>query len=170
MSVTYEWLVETVDEHGDIVDVDHREVCPALSTLKQGQCLALVCEEYRGSRHSKGWAYVTYDALPESCLDAYGAPMRRVPARYRREFDRAQHKANLRFSEITLSDGETSLLVHVYSDGSWSPVRCRRNKAYQWIRKGYFGDLSGEPEFVRRCFEFITEAGRRNYTPEGGAR
>lgn len=73
-------------------------------------------------------------------------------------------KAPRTFSEITLFDGERSILVHVWSDGRWSLPPGQpgwsghpphRQTAERWIRNGYHGDLSEEPEFVRSTFAAI---------------
>lgn len=73
-------------------------------------------------------------------------------------------KASRTFSEITLFDGERSILVHVWSDGGWDVPTAQsrwgsepphRQIAERWIRFGYHGDLSEEPEFVRSTFAAI---------------
>ena len=73
-------------------------------------------------------------------------------------------KPSLTFSEITLSDGERSILVHVWSDGSWDLPTAQskwgskpphRQTAKRWIRNGCHGDLSEEPEFVHSTFAAI---------------
>ena len=93
---------------------------------------------------------------------------------YRREYMRAQ-RAKIReelkltatmprFSEITLSNGERSIDIHVFESGRWSIARTQRGygdkrpqkqTARAWIRKGLHGDLSEEPEFVRSTFAAI---------------
>lgn len=68
------------------------------------------------------------------------------------------------FSEITLSDGDRSILIHVWSDGSWNVLSHQpywgskpphRQTAKRWIRNGYHGDISEEPEFVHSTFAAI---------------
>ena len=87
--VTYEWLAETLDEHGDAIDVDHasnRADLPASGPL---QSIALVCGEWRGGvvKHSR--AYVRDDgSLMEwftECGNADDKRTRKVPKRFHDE-------------------------------------------------------------------------------------
>lgn len=93
---------------------------------------------------------------------------------YHREYTR-KHRAARReeekrmevpmvFSEITLSDGDRSILIHVRADGSWNVPSYQprwgskppnRQTAKRWIRNGYHGDISEEPEFVQSTFAAI---------------
>jgi hypothetical protein len=82
----------------------------------------------------------------------------------RREEQRKRTGVPGTFSEITLSDGDRSILVHVWSDGRWNLSTTQpywgskpphRQTAERWIRNGYHGELHEEPEFVRTVFTAI---------------
>ncbi len=92
MTIGYDWIVETVDEHGDIVDADvSTKLVDALFAMRfplpENQHYELGLVRDRGS-FSKGlvdrqWAYVENGVLP-SVFDE-GA---KVPKKYLSEFAR----------------------------------------------------------------------------------
>jgi hypothetical protein len=98
---TIEWLVETVDQHGDIVEVAHaNSYAKALSymavPLEDGLHyeFGLVRDRYdRDGYLDRTWAYAGVGRrLPERFSDAYGLPCTKVPAKYQREIDREESK------------------------------------------------------------------------------
>lgn len=61
------------------------------------------------------------------------------------------------FYEVTLSDGETCIDVHVWGDGSWgvaasSAKQHSRAKALGFIRRGFYSDPE-LPDFVKAVFD-----------------
>lgn len=61
-----------------------------------------------------------------------------------------KRNTDARFSQVSLFDGEETILVHFWTDGSWEPVSGQsRDRARRWIQRGYHGDLSDEPQFAR---------------------
>lgn len=69
------------------------------------------------------------------------------------------------FSEITLSNGDRSIIVHVWSNGTvrippqpvshWPSGAVSRATVRRWIRLGRYGDISEEPPFVAQVFNRI---------------
>lgn len=96
--ILYEWVIEAVDEHGDIQDVDHAdtfaEALRAAATMKHAHGMeveiALVRERWDGPKDSENlenrqWAYLGQgDVLPAK-FDGGAA----VPPRFRTEVERA---------------------------------------------------------------------------------
>lgn len=88
MSVVYEWIVEGIDEHGDIQEVDHFESLEmALSAASDtGYIVARVCL-VRDSGHrlqDRVWAYVDGRNVPETFSDSGGADTGiKVPKKFR---------------------------------------------------------------------------------------
>ena len=68
-TVTYEWDIETVDEHGDIQDHHHSDVCFDLIKypLKESERLVLVRDlgNDEDGLQDRQWAYVDHTGLPE---------------------------------------------------------------------------------------------------------
>jgi hypothetical protein len=89
--------METVDEHGDIVDSDFAdtlaELLAAWGALGPGRELVLVVDIWSDEcdLRDRGWAYVEGGKLPAWCLDASdgeggpGRRVRKVPQRFHRE-------------------------------------------------------------------------------------
>lgn len=70
-------------------------------------------------------------------------------------------------ANVTLAHKGRKILVSVFPDGEWSiarnqtgygPTLPQKQTARAWIRNGYHGDLSEEPEFVRTTFAAIKTA------------
>lgn len=90
----YEWVVDEVDEHGDVVDVNgHDTAASALAAAKQPAVAPAVRLEVGLARNvynvdgdllDRQWAYLEAGALPTE-FDG-GA---KVPARFRQELERA---------------------------------------------------------------------------------
>ena len=89
MPVTYEWDIETIDDHGDIVDHNHcnnaRDMIRWYKDNPANQDMVLV----RDNEYGRSWAYVKGRKLPESFLDANLVPVGKVPMNYQREFIKA---------------------------------------------------------------------------------
>jgi len=92
-STVYEWVIEDIDEHGDIVDVDHRdtraEAEASIKGLPGRHDIGLtrdVFDEVDGLV-DRSWAYIQADGtLPEYFTDSGGGETRhKVPTRYRKE-------------------------------------------------------------------------------------
>lgn len=91
--VSYEWIVETFDSHGDILDVEHfetreqaeRAVNPASPTCTR---LGLVRDVFDNFDYllEREWAYLRDDGtLPTHFADSSDNPTStKVPARFRR--------------------------------------------------------------------------------------
>lgn len=101
--VSYEWDIETVDEHGDIIDHDHRDkvsdfffdrVKKAMSG--KGCELVLVRDEWDecDSLVDRSWAYVTDSKLPECFTYANDRRGAKVPKAKRNEFERMLKQGN----------------------------------------------------------------------------
>jgi hypothetical protein len=102
MAVSYEWIVEQVDEHGDIVDTDaHTKAADALAAADRweaqqppGHSIAIGLTRNTGDADSgltgRSWAYITDGKLAERFTqgDADGI----VPKRYHDELARAWPK------------------------------------------------------------------------------
>lgn len=95
MPTIYEWDIETVDEHGDIVDHDHsyklKGKCKP-SELNSKYRLVLVrdvCDQ-AGSVEDRTWGYVNLDTmtLPEYTSDAYDRESYKVPKKFHEELKR----------------------------------------------------------------------------------
>lgn len=93
MTTTYEWCVETKDEHGDIVDSDFRDKLAELTMPKENQDLVLI--RYTGNEiegeTDRQWAYVKegklpdYFGLPTGHGEEYAETECRVPKRFKEE-------------------------------------------------------------------------------------
>jgi len=91
----YEWDLEQMDEHGDIIDHSFQDKCPT-EPLPEDNSVALVlvkseAEGYPDDEASyhmdhRTWAYVTVDGrLPETFDDGS-----KVPVRFHKEFNKAR--------------------------------------------------------------------------------
>jgi hypothetical protein len=88
MPTFYEWVVEHVDEHGDIVDVFHGDklaaVLPWVGAAPSGfrADIGLVRDQLdRNDNLDRSWAYVDEDGLAEEFDNG-----RRVPKRFLAEW------------------------------------------------------------------------------------
>lgn len=95
MSVKYEWDVETVDDHGDVLDHDHDASLSALlhrhHDIGNGEQLALVRDvgdDIEGLL-DRTWAYVEEGELDEFFCTASGTPDYKTPKRFHAELARA---------------------------------------------------------------------------------
>lgn len=88
MSVKYEWDVETVDDHGDVLDHDHDASLSALlhrhHDIGNGEQLALVRDVWRddGELIDRSWAYAENGKLPDTFS---GGETAKVPKRFHDE-------------------------------------------------------------------------------------
>ena len=58
---TYEWLAETLDGQGDVIDVHHADTRAELPASGPLVSIALVCGDWRGGVVKRSWAYVLDD-------------------------------------------------------------------------------------------------------------
>lgn len=92
--IEYEWCVETVDEYGDVVDLDFsaNPLAPLRAYLESPEpglkhelCIVRVDWRARGKR---SWAYVNLLSdriactIPEYFTDAHGREVAKVPHRF----------------------------------------------------------------------------------------
>jgi len=88
----YEWDIETVDEHGDILDHDHSATCPA-HELAHNERLVLVRDVIGPEGvDDRTWAYVTGGKLPTFFSDAWQTHTREVPKKFHNELKKALEK------------------------------------------------------------------------------
>lgn len=86
IEISYEWDVETVDEHGDIIDHQHSDTLEDLLPLEENQELVLVRDRYVGhDLVSRQWAYVSDGELPEYFSYSDGNHGTKVPQKFHRE-------------------------------------------------------------------------------------
>ena len=93
MSIVYEWCVEVVDQHGDIVDnYFAASLAQAIEWAADGDgeyeyqiCLVRTEDTFNGDM---AWAYLTDGRLPEYFADAFGHDTTKVPQRFHRETER----------------------------------------------------------------------------------
>jgi hypothetical protein len=94
---TYEWDIELVDEHGDILAHHHSDKCPGIPADDyddEGLVPALVLVRDRwdeGGLTERWWAYVEDGKLPERFADAYGNEGPSVPKRFHAELQQSQN-------------------------------------------------------------------------------
>lgn len=79
---SYEWVLETLDTHGEITDVDHSNR-PQLAQAFMD--VGLVVDRGNGER---AWAYSHGTKLPDVMVDAYDVVVCKVPKRYRDQWAR----------------------------------------------------------------------------------
>jgi|TARA_R110000824_G_C14664366_1_gene618227 hypothetical protein len=85
MAVIYEWVIETIDEHGDIQDVDHADSFPSDVTPVEPWVSVDVALRREDDDSLWSYAYVENGKLPE--FFEHG---QRVPKRFHREIEREQ--------------------------------------------------------------------------------
>lgn len=80
-------------------------------------------------------------------------------------------KTEPRFSEVTLSNGDRTIVIHVWTDDRitiaddksnghhWGSKGPSKQTVIRWIKMQLHGDLSQEPEFVRRRLEEVRMKG-----------
>jgi hypothetical protein len=96
MKVTYEWCIETYDEHEDIVDHHHSDVLNySVSDLfrADGYKTRLVLIRDEGDEDvgvvNRYWAYVENGELPEYFTEEWGVPINvKVPQRFHKELEK----------------------------------------------------------------------------------
>jgi hypothetical protein len=94
-NTTYEWDIESVDEHGDIQGHHFFDKCPGIPADDYDDdgltpALVLVRDTWdEGGLTDRYWAYVADGKLPEYFLDAYNNEGPRVPKRFHAELRRA---------------------------------------------------------------------------------
>jgi hypothetical protein len=99
MATHYDWVIELIDRTNpadpSIVEVNHADTyAEALQYVGEpaGDFDVGLVRDWdcnRTGAHSRAWAYVTADGLPEWLTDADGVKVARVPARFRAQFDKA---------------------------------------------------------------------------------
>lgn len=98
MSIYYEWDIETVDEHGDVVDHHHADKLAELPVLEERELLVLVWNEGNESDGvlERLWAYVTTGGdLPIVFSDGRGKRTTiKVPRRFHIELVRERAKTS----------------------------------------------------------------------------
>jgi len=96
MMISYEWLVEEIDEHGDIQDVRHHEsAIDMLADVAREQAsghivnYGLVRDAFdkTGFNYGRSWAYVKNRELSSMTFDAAGIEIASVPKRLISEFN-----------------------------------------------------------------------------------
>jgi len=92
MATVYEWVVETVDSDGDIIDSNFNE---KLSELDPDDLSHLALVRNQGNEPEgltdRLWAYVTNGILPEVFSDSSGTPTTyKVPKRFVKELEHFQ--------------------------------------------------------------------------------
>ena len=92
--ISYEWDYETVDEHGDITEHNHRDKFKDFSPDDKTNQLVLVRDEVDefGSVEDRSWAYVSNNKLPDYFKDANDRATSRVPLKFHKEFERYLNK------------------------------------------------------------------------------
>lgn len=88
MTVRYEWDVETVDEHDDIIDhFFQKDYAGVLEELAKDDCPGLIKRAVlvRDDDKGRSWAYLEDGELPEYFENAYGEEAAKVPAKFIRE-------------------------------------------------------------------------------------
>lgn len=95
MSVSYEWVLEELDDHGDIQSVDHysglKDLLHAAEHLRKGghkwRC-GLVRDRFDTSGYlNRSWAYVENGRLPTHLTFSDDGVDIAVPKRYSKEFE-----------------------------------------------------------------------------------
>lgn len=88
--IVYEWDLETVDEHGDVIDHEHFDRLADAPPF-EGRKLVLVMDDDDG----RAWSYVEEGKLSEWFLDASERHIRKVPQRFHAELERFNRKNSL---------------------------------------------------------------------------
>jgi hypothetical protein len=96
MAVQYEWIVEQLDEHGDIYDTSAFDTARAAlqymrrNRLEDGGAYHYgLCRDSPYPRSSRSWAYVENGELPACFTDACDSEECAVPKRFRAELAQA---------------------------------------------------------------------------------
>lgn len=85
MKATYEWDIETTDEHGDIIDHNHVDELKEYTERELGELKSGNLVLVRDDDYSRGWAYVEKGKLPEYITDACGCNIVKVPQKFHNE-------------------------------------------------------------------------------------
>jgi hypothetical protein len=100
--VRFEWVIETLDEHGDIEDVNHSDTFPGFP--EDGLNIGLVRDVYEWPENdperkcdpdlaSRSWAYIVDGKLPESFEYAGGGHAAKVPVKFHDEVAKARSQS-----------------------------------------------------------------------------
>lgn len=86
----YEWDYETVDEHGDVIDHNHRSRLWQFNDADKTDWLVLVRDEgdEANGLENRSWAYVKEGILPKYFQDADNHNTAKVPKRFHEELRR----------------------------------------------------------------------------------
>jgi hypothetical protein len=98
MSVSYEWIVEVIDDHGDIDDVRHHDsaidmLADVASEHASGRTVnyGIVRDAFSGMGIGcRSWAYVKDGKLPSMTVDAGEIEIASVPKRLIKELEVAK--------------------------------------------------------------------------------
>jgi hypothetical protein len=88
-SIIYEWCYETVDENGDIIDLDFADNLMDFSYNQITDTLCLIRREGDDieGEQDRVYAYVKDGKLPDKFSDVYGHEINiNVPKKYQKEF------------------------------------------------------------------------------------
>ena len=87
--IVYEWCLETLDDGGDIVDMDFRDNLIELKVEGDTRlCLVRRVGDYFEGEDDRCWAYVTDEVLPTFFSDEANRQIAiRVPLRFHKEFN-----------------------------------------------------------------------------------
>ena len=89
MAVDYEWCVEIVDCHGDIVTSYHSDTLTQAIDWAEDDGTCSICLVRTADNGDRAWAYLTDDGrLPAYFADSSGHDTTKVPQRFHRETER----------------------------------------------------------------------------------
>lgn len=95
MTVYYEWDVEEVDEHDDIIDHHHTDSYAKAKAINETPSdegitsrIVLVRDDDNTRTGCRAWAYMEGSELPEYFEDANGVEVAKVPKRFHDEVAR----------------------------------------------------------------------------------
>lgn len=97
MAAEFEWVIETMDgpdDDADIVAVNHETTYADAKSFAMGiehVRIGLVrdAENKRYGGYDRSWAYIDEEGLPERFSDANGNDTVKVPAKYRKQYERS---------------------------------------------------------------------------------
>ena len=105
--ISYEWVIETVDQFNDIQDVNHadsfdeaKQRAAGVSVPENGRVeIGIVrnrWSDFDGDLEDRTWAYIDNGALPSHFQTAGGAQACKVPEKFRREVSHFELAESLR--------------------------------------------------------------------------
>ena len=74
--LTYEWVIETLDSNGDIIDVDHSETFPTNIPENADVALTRIIGNVRDGIKHRQYAYLADGKLPETFENGVQVPKR----------------------------------------------------------------------------------------------